>query len=127
MRHEWPVQQCSVKLCVPGDAVNGFRVAVGLLAYIHLHEAHPKAVHASDEVQQPPLCHNPATCSPQSIGTSCRDGCNAFCGRCSRLKQIGLNDLEMLLLSQFAFMGEAEQICIREQVQQEEWLHLPRM
>ncbi|KAA6421800.1 MAG: hypothetical protein FRX49_08119 [Trebouxia sp. A1-2] len=60
----------SAKPCVPGDAVNGFSVAVGLLAHVHLHEAHPKAVHASDEIQQPPLGHNPTTCSPQLIGTN---------------------------------------------------------
>ena len=46
----------------PGDAVDGFSMARGLLSDVHLQKTDAKAVEAPDEVQKPALSHNAATC-----------------------------------------------------------------
>lgn len=55
-----------------GDAVKSFSVASGLLAYIHLHEAHSKAVQPPDQVQQPPFSNNSTTCNTTTLNAACQ-------------------------------------------------------
>lgn len=55
---------------IPGNAVKSFSVASGLLAHIHLHEAHSKAIQPPDEVQQPPLSNNAPTCNITALNAA---------------------------------------------------------
>ena len=58
------------------DCCNGVSVAAALLAQVHLHEAHAKAVHPPQQIQQPPwTTHNPNSnvCTP--LSTACTMTC----------------------------------------------------
>lgn len=52
----------------PGGCVKGIRVARAFLPKVHLHEAHAKAVEATQQVQQPSLCHDAPSALPQAPG-----------------------------------------------------------